>query len=235
MQSDFIGPDMVNINRLTERTLSYLRALNKEGALLLSDKIASLIPEVIANSRFKACYEYYDIREITESEEMILAIGENEETLKSHDLCKLTQHCDKVCVLASTLGIQVDRYTKRVMLTEPSRGVVLDALFSAYLEEMTDEYENQIIKEPHTFRFAPGYGDLDILVNRMFHSYMKVEKNIGVTVTDGGLFLPQKSMLGIIGIGDTGSIDDTEDIDKCRGCIKMDDCQYRKEDQRCWM
>ena len=216
----------VNITKLINRTLSYLKAFNQEGALLLSKDIEKLIPKVKEKAQFNAWHECYDKKVI---------LSEVDAIKHSDDLCKLVGKSDKICIIAATLGIEADRYIKRIMLTNASQGVILDALCSAYLEEMTDEYEDRVIKGPHTFRFAPGYGDLDLSINRYFHSEMKLEKKLGVTINDGGLFIPQKSMLGIVGVFNFDAQEPSPCVDKCMKCIRLDECEYRKEDKRCWM
>ena len=49
----------------------------------------------------------------------------------------------------------------------------------------------------HTFRFAPGYGDLPLALNKPLSRVLQIDKKIGVTLSAGGLFIPMKSMLGI--------------------------------------
>lgn len=197
---------------------------------MLSEDIEKLIPMVEDKAEFRACH-----MEIPMGKGDGWTLPGCEEIYKSDDLCKLLKNSDKVFIIASTLGITADRYIKRIMLTNASRGVILDAMFSAYLEEMTDEYEDSVIKGPHTFRFAPGYGDLDVSANRFFHSEMKLEKKLGVTINDGGLFIPQKSMLGIVGVLNFDAQEPSPCVEKCMNCIRLDECEYRKENKRCWM
>lgn len=208
MQSSPSESCEVDIKQLTRRALSYLNALNPDGLRELSEDIKKFIPIVIEKSHFKACHEFFLLKDLNEKEALVTLVqeraGQNdgEEKLISKDLCKLfaNQSINKVCVISSTLGIETDRYIRRVMSTNASEGVILDAVFSAYLEGLTDSYEDSIIEGGHTFRFAPGYGDLDISYNKQFYSIMGIEKKLGITISSGGIFLPQKSMLGIVGI-----------------------------------
>lgn len=190
----------VDITQLTRRTLSYLKALNKDGALLLSDEIDKLIPTVSEKSHFKACHELFSIEKSRDTVLFVHKRSGAEIKADSSDLCKLVEKCDEACIVASTLGIESERYIKRIMLTNASEGVILDALFSSYLECLTDEYEDSVIPCKHTFRFAPGYGDLDISYNKAFYDICDIEKKLSVTISSGGIFLPQKSMLGIVGL-----------------------------------
>lgn len=195
----------VDIKQLIRRSLSYLNALNQHGSLELSEDIEKLIPIVMEKSHFKACHEFFTLSDCDSEEALIELqheISGERISVKSSDLCKLFKknEINKVCVIASTLGIEADRYIKRIMSTDASKGVILDSVFSAYLEGMTDSYEDSIIEGRYTFRFAPGYGDLDISYNMLFYNLIGIEKKIGITISSGGIFLPQKSMLGIIGV-----------------------------------
>lgn len=47
-------------------------------------------------------------------------------------------------------------------------------------------------------RFSPGYGDLDILVNREYIRLLGIEDEI--TVLDSGIMIPRKTTTCIAGI-----------------------------------
>ena len=55
---------------------------------------------------------------------------------------------------------------------------------------------------------------------------MKAEK-IGITRTESGLMVPQKSMAGIVGIGKRAQ-------KSCGECILKEHCAYRKEGRVCF-
>ena len=80
----------------------------------------------------------------------------------------------------------------------------------------------------HTFRFAPGYGDLPLKLNIPLSQLLKIDKEIGVFINDGGLFIPMKSMLGIIGLGRACQ-------KTCLSCIRKEQCELRKGGLRCYV
>ena len=96
------------------------------------------------------------------------------------------------------------------------------AVSSRYLEECCDEYEKILNLGEHTFRFAPGYGDLPLVLNKTLSRVLNVHKKIGVTLSQSGLFIPMKSMLGIIGIGKSQQ-------KSCMSCVRKESCELRKE------
>lgn len=104
---------------------------------------------------------------------------------------------------AFTLGIAFDKKVRELSLSHPSESVALNAIGSAYAERKADELlkEVRLQKEQQgfktTFRFCPGYGDLPLKTNVAIASALAAGKRIGLTVTDDGLLLPVKSIVGV--------------------------------------
>ncbi len=226
---------MGEINRriFEKRTLSYLGDHKMEGALVLSDQIVSCLAELEQEAKFLACYEKYAL---SWDDSGAVRIEELDLTLPSADLQAILAGCTKVCVIASTLGVAYERYAKRVMSMDMSHGVVLDAAASAYLECLTDDFTEELGLGPHTFRYAPGYGDLDVTYNVPLMQAIRADKRIGITHTGGGLFLPQKSMLGLVGFAPAAAsgTGDTFPVDRCEHCIKRESCEFRAAGTRCF-
>lgn len=239
---------MGEINRriFEKRTLSYLGDHKMEGALVLSDQIVSCLAELEQEARFLACYEKYAL---SWDDSGAVRIEELDLTLPSADLQAILAGCTQICVIASTLGVAYERYAKRVMSMDMSHGVVLDAAASAYLECLTDDFTEELGLGPHTFRYAPGYGDLDVTYNVPLMQAIRADKRIGITHTGGGLFLPQKSMLGLVGFAPAvasgtstasagsdaaNSAGGAFPLDRCAHCIKRGSCEFHAAGTRCF-
>lgn len=157
-----------------------------------------------------------------------LSIKELQLEFNSKDLDFYFQDCHKCLVIACTLGIQIDRKIKYYEHIDMAKAVVFDAVSSCYLEECCDEYEKGLDLGAHTFRFAPGYGNLALSLNIPLSKVLQIDKKIGVSINDGGLFVPMKSMLGIIGIG--------KNVEKsCLSCLRIKTCELRKGGHRCYV
>ncbi len=131
---------------------------------------------------------------------------------------------DEIYLVGMTLGNQIDKRIKYYSNISPSKMMVFDACSSAYLEYMSDEYE-KIFGENRTFRFCPGYGKASIKDNLYIHSYLDAFKNLNITILDSYLMVPQKSMLGIIGIG-------KKKKRTCDNCL--DACPFKMEGKTCY-
>jgi len=184
--------------------------------------IDECIEEVKQYAYFKAVSQKFSLSH------QPLMIDELGLRIDSQDLAFYLQDCQECLVVACTLGIQIDRRIQYYEHINMAKAVVFDAVSSRYLEECCDQYEKTLNLGKHTFRFAPGYGDLPLALNIDLSKALQVYKYLGVTINDGGLFIPMKSMLGIIGLGATQQ-------KSCMSCIRKKTCQLRKEGTRCYV
>ena len=157
-----------------------------------------------------------------------LTIKELNLTINYPDLIDLFDSCDRIVIIACTLWLQLDqqlRYYSKINLTKMT---VMDALASSYIEIKCDEYEAKQNFGKRTFRFCPGYGNVPLELNKNLANALNCSKHIGLTVQESNLLLPQKSMIGLIGLGD-------EKLTKhCFSCVNKENCMYRKRGQRCY-
>ena len=156
-----------------------------------------------------------------------IKIKELDLELNSSDLENHLINCDECIVIVCTLGLEIDKRIKYYEHINMSKAVVFDAVSNAYLEELCDRYQETLDLGVHTFRFAPGYGDIPLGLNRILAKELNISK-LGIYMNKSDLFIPMKSMLGIIGIG--------VKVEKnCLSCVRKENCELRKEGQRCYV
>lgn len=136
--------------------------------------------------------------------------------------------CTHCLFLGATLGITLERKIKYYGKSNMTRAAVMDAVSSAYLEDYCDEYEEGLGYPNRTFRLCPGYGDIPLSFNREIARALDIGKRLGITLTPDNLMIPQKSMLGLIGIGAP------KRKKQCGQCVMRKDCPFRKRGQRCY-
>ncbi|HIV40995.1 MAG TPA: Vitamin B12 dependent methionine synthase activation subunit [Candidatus Mediterraneibacter guildfordensis] len=168
----------------------------------------------------------------------IFDIGRNSEdgiqignlTIISHSLARNLRGCDKAVLFCATLGAETDRLIRRASITDMSRAVILQACAAAYLEEYCDEQQHLIGEEMAREgrflrpRFSPGYGDFDIHYQEPVMRILDCAKQIGLSMTDGYMMTPSKSVTAVIGAGPDrpGCVPEG-----CESCRKTD-CPYRR-------
>ena len=148
---------------------------------------------------------------------------------RSKDLCKNLQGCAEVFLLAVTLGNDSDLMMRRFLKLDIYKASILQAVFTAmteaYCDKLCEELQRDIgegfFLRP---RFSPGYGDLDLSVQRDFLSAVDARKAIGIYLSDGNIMIPEKSVTAFVGIS---KVKEEAQKPGCEACNKKD-CSYHK-------
>lgn len=120
---------------------------------------------------------------------------------QSFDLCKNLDGCKEAYVFAVTLGHGVDRMLSKLSLLSPAEFFICDAISSAVAESVCDMAEERIKQGVKCRpRFSPGYGDLNLSLQKDVLSVLNAQKLLGITLTESDLMTPQKSITAIMGI-----------------------------------
>lgn len=100
--------------------------------------------------------------------------------------------------------------------------VWLDELVAAYCESLLPQLEEGEYLTPG---FSPGYGDWDLSAQRQVLDILDAPRRIGLTLTAGGMLVPEKSITALVGISH-----EKEEAcgQKCMRCKKTD-CPFRAE------
>lgn len=138
--------------------------------------------------------------------------------------------CSQVLLMAATLGLAADRQLHRLQTVSAAKAVVMQAVQAAMLEDYCNKlcrqwkelYEKKgLYLRP---RFSPGYGDFPLSVQKQLLSGLEAEKRLGITLTDGYLMVPTKSVTAVIGLGrqPAGCVPEG-----CEACEKRN-CKFRR-------
>lgn len=178
----------------TLRYLGYAGVKSTDGMEWLLDECEALIMPVLAP---KAVYAPFPL-EFLGGERMNLGFA----TVNSHSLFLNLSGCKSIVLFATTVGAGVDRLIAKYNRLSPARAAVLQAMGAAAVEQWCDKLNARITEEygPSRPRFSCGYGDLPLSLQRSIFPALNVTKNIGVTLTEGDLMMPSKSVTAIVGI-----------------------------------
>lgn len=136
--------------------------------------------------------------------EGVLIIGDAL-TIPSQDLCRLFAGAREGLALAVTLGAPLDTLVRRLMLADSALGAAVGACASALVDEVIDELLREqavdLMQEGLTLspRFSPGYGDAPLSCQGALLSWLEARR-IGISLTAGGLMLPEKSVTALIAL-----------------------------------
>lgn len=207
---------------MKQQILKYLGYYTQNITPEMENLIDECIEEVKQYSRFKAVYATYNI---CHEPLMIKDIDLNLDYPAIHSLL---DDCNQCLLIACTLGHALEQRIKYYSKFDQVRMIVLDATGSSYVEKMCDDFEENLHLEKRTFRFCPGYENTPLSINRKIAQVLNIQKNLGIELTESDLMIPQKSMIGIIGLGSNQA------KKSCDYCIMKTNCEYRKRGSRCY-
>ncbi len=142
--------------------------------------------------------------------------------------------CDQVVLMAATLGTEAEALIRRAQKRDMADAVILDAAGSAAIENVCDnlcaDLAETLSPRRLTDRFSPGYGDLPLSDQETIFRILELERRIGVSLTAGGLMIPQKSVTAFIGVADEPP---EQRRRGCESCAHFHDCAFRKERKSC--
>lgn len=199
------------------------------GKCAVDDKTLQLIQESFEELEQIARKKFiYRIFELSTIDENTFTIGNI--MIRSKNLGTILKDCEEVILFATTLGIEVDRQIRKYELLGMSKAVVMQACATVVLEEFCDEMQEKLagqLKRDEKFlrpRFSPGYGDFSILNQKDLLAMLEAAKQIGLTMTEGYMLTPTKSVTAVIGISDK------QVQCRMRGCetCTKEDCVYRR-------
>lgn len=119
----------------------------------------------------------------------------------SKNLAKNLHGLSSAFVMASTLGIDLDRLITRLSVTSKAYGFLADAAASAMAESLMD-YGNNLLMEDYKLRprFSAGYGDFDLCCQTDLLDFVNADKLLGIKLGDNLMMTPRKSITAVCGI-----------------------------------
>lgn len=207
-------------------TLRYLGYRGQEPDAQTEKLIEEVTEELEKESLPKSVYREYDCSVKGDR----VTIGPL--TVVSRHLSKNLQGCEKAVILAATIGRGADLMIKKYSVTNMAKATVVQAAGASAIEVYVDEVEEEVRKNAEKRglylrpRFSPGYGDFPLDYQKEVFSILECGKRIGVTLTEGNLMMPTKSVTAVIGL--TRLVHQSCHQKTCSSCEKTD-CEFRME------
>ncbi|WP_461247245.1 vitamin B12 dependent-methionine synthase activation domain-containing protein [Treponema sp. R6D11] len=159
-----------------------------------------------------------------------VAFGEM--SVNSRDLAYHLCGCEKAVLMAATLGTGADNLLRRYNEQDMEKALIAQAVCVTMIEEYCDSVVNEASQNSRleglypTLRFSPGYGDFDIIWQKEILKLLNCEKQIALTLTEGYMLIPSKSVTAVVGFGKEKNEDGEN---KCGRCANTK-CEYRRVD-----
>ena len=154
---------------------------------------------------------------------------------RGEDLRRHLSGCGRVILMAATLGLETEALLRRAQSVRMADALLMDALASAAVENVCDNLCEDLARTfaPRrlTSRFSPGYGDFPLSQQRELCDVLNAGRLLGISLTPGGMMIPQKSVTAVLGLAGEGA--SVPARSGCEGCGLSAHCAFRKEGQSC--
>ena len=216
------------------RYLGYRKGEEEAPAEVLA-QCRECLAELEETATPRSVRAFYDLKareEGSSGEVPVVEIPEAGLSIRSRSLARNLRGCTRVCLFAATIGPAPDRLIARESVRSMSRAVVVQAAAAAMIEGYCDEINRQIAEEAGREelhcrpRFSPGYGDVPLTVQREIAQILQMGKRAGITLTEGLLMMPSKSVTALVGLSPsrTSCI-----LQGCEACGMRESCQYSRD------
>lgn len=167
----------------------------------LTPELEKLLNECIEEAKsvisYKVCYCILPIN----FKENIIDLGVFK--VSSEKLAVNLKDCESVIIFAATLGTEIDRLIMKYGKLSPTKALFFQAIGAACIETLCDKFIEETEKEINATlkpRFSPGFGDLELTVQKEIFQVLDCSKKIGLTLNDSLLMSPTKSVTAFVGI-----------------------------------
>ncbi len=159
-------------------------------------------------------------------------------TLPGHDIARHLEGAREVVLMACTLGVESERELRKHSSISSVDALLYGAAASALVEAAAEAAECIVARRAAErglqagSRYSPGYGDLTVAVLRAFLDGVDARRRIGLSVTEGNLLVPVKSVTAVVGLFD----DSAPRIAARAGCDTCNlraGCPFREKGTTC--
>jgi hypothetical protein len=207
-----------------KEVLRYLGCYGAQADERVVSQISLVAEEAASDINAKNVFGIWDCR--IEADTVTLG-GVN---IKSGDLACHLRECGRAVLLAATLGTGADTMLRRYNALDMEKALIAQAVCTVMIERYCDAVVSEIAQNPRLDglypieRFSPGYGDFDIKWQKDMLKLLNTEKSIALSLTDGLMLIPSKSVTAVVGFS---KVKTSADEEKCVRCTNTR-CRYRK-------
>ena len=117
----------------------------------------------------------------------------------SRDLAGNLDGCREAVLFAATVGPGIDRLIRKYTKLDPAKALFMQAIGAERVESLCNTFCSTFEKKLCP-RFSPGFGDLALSIQPEVLRLTNACKNLSITLDDGFLMSPSKSVTAFDGI-----------------------------------
>ncbi|MGX8698631.1 MAG: vitamin B12 dependent-methionine synthase activation domain-containing protein [bacterium] len=152
---------------------------------------------------------------------------------RGQDLRRHLEGAAGLCVLCVTLGQRVERTLLRLQAANMTDALLYNAATTVLIEAASERCAAEIrAAEPKYYvngRYSPGYGDFPLSQQGELLALSGAGERLGVTLTEGLLMLPRKSVTAVLGLFS----EEKGQESGCKVCAMREYCTFRRTGEHC--
>ena len=167
---------------------------------------------------------------------IILKDGIDQIELQSEQLPKILRNAEAVVILLASAGDKATELSRQLMAEgKQGQALAVDAIGSAMVVEAMKALTDVVSAEAElrgygtTLRVGPGYTGWQFGDQAILFRFFDGKPGVPITMSDGIMMRPQKSLLGMVGLNPGGKR--APEIEPCRLC-DLKNCMMRKAPYR---
>lgn len=171
-----------------------------------------------------------------QNDRITLKHGIDQIELRSEQLPKILRQAEAVVILLASAGDKTTEVSRRLMADgKQGQALVMDAIGSAMVVEAMKALTDVVAVEAEqrgygtTVRVGPGYTGWQFGDQSVLFRFFEGRLGLPITMSDGIMMRPQKSLLGMVGLNPGGKR--APEIEPCRLC-DLKNCMMRKAPYR---
>lgn len=122
---------------------------------------------------------------------------------RSQKLLNHLKNSNSIILFGATLGTGADTLVRKYAVKDVAMTSIAHCVGASLIENLCDiacEELKNTIKGEHRPRFSPGYGGLDISSQADFFKLLPMNKQLGISLSDGFMMTPTKTVTAFIGV-----------------------------------
>ncbi len=175
----------------------------------IEEKIRKIVEEMkpVVEGLIEPKGIYCQVKINIENESVVITSEDKNYSFTSKKLARRLKNCTEAFIFAVTIGNRVEELSAELMRSgDYAKALVVDALGSTYAEGLAEAAQQYLKvneledpeKEKLVDRYSPGYGDLDLSVQKIIFEILKPSE-IGLTLNESMIMTPRKSVTAIVG------------------------------------
>ena len=130
----------------------------------------------------------------------LISVGEFKTGSKT--LSKYLSGFNSFVVFAATVGSGIDRLIKASSDLHPAESLMYQAIGTQQVEAVCDSFCESLCEKYRVVkpRISPGFGDMDLSMQKEIMQILSCSSKIGLTLTDSMIMFPSKSVTAFVGV-----------------------------------